>query len=454
MKQHAILAVLALWAPAACWAADRPQLPKPLSVQVAALDKTILVGEMVGFDADGFDFRNREGQTTQIAWSQLAAKDVFLLHVRLLDREGDAERWLGLGRMLREMEGGVEYSERALTQAVRVAPALAEQAEAIRAADAPQPAADAAATDRSDAPQNAEVAAVTPARPGSAPPAAAPTDPLAGKVWGHLSPQEREVAIARLKAKAADAQEIAPNLRLYETEYFLFYTDLGAAEARKWVSLLDRMYNRLLTMFDIPKGTNIWHGKALVFVFAREEDFRAMEAQKYGTDLPWAVGVCHSLGNGEVHITFFRPADEVRFANVLVHESVHGFLHRYRSPRHVVSWVNEGLAEWIAFELVDSVIGNGNRRTVQQEAASDLRQRGTLGGMFDAGHISPDQYRQTFAMTDILIAEGRSRYVNFINAIKDGQEWEEAFEKHFEMKVAEFLVRYSQYLNLPNTITR
>lgn len=490
LRQAPILLVLALAGASAAAAADadapapaesspRVQLDKPLSIQVARLDKTLLIGELLGFDTAGFDYRGRDGDGAAVAWSELAPRDVFLLHVRLLDREGDPRKWLELGRMLSVREGGAEYADRALTHAARVDSQLQEEVDAIRtpqvvappranAADAdprisdvtaPGPGVPAAGTTATYRPGAATPLSRRPPRTASpatptTTPTPEPSDPLAGKVWGHLEQMEHEIAVARLKAKGADAQTIAPSLRLYETDYFLFYTDLGPAEARKWVSLLDRMYNRLLVMFDIPKGTNIWHGKALVFVFAKDEDFRAFEAEKYEMVVPWAIGLCHSFGNGEVHITFYRQADEVQFANLLVHESVHGFLHRYRSPRHVVSWVNEGLAEWIAFELVDSVIGKGNRMSVQQEAASELRQNPTLGGMFDAGHITPEQYLQTLAMTDVLIAEGRTRYVNFINAIKDGEAWEPAFEKHFGMTVETFLMRYSEYLNLPTVVAR
>src|SRR5690606_17365852 len=136
------------------------------------------------------------------------------------------------------------------------------------------------------------------------------------------------------------------------TDYFLFYTDLDRREAERWGALLDRMYDRLCDLFGVARGTNIWRGKCLIFVFRDPQDYYRFEAQVHGQPGDDTAGRCWQFGDGRVHITFYRQPHESRFAHVLVHEAVHGFLHRYRSPARIPSVWNEGLAEVIAGELV------------------------------------------------------------------------------------------------------
>jgi hypothetical protein len=354
-----------------------------------------------------------------------------MLHVRLLKRDGDAPRWIELGRMLRGMEAGVTYSDRALDQAVRVDQSLKEIADAIRAGGAAP-----AGTPTPDASPVASVAGDIP-----------------GKTWGTLTPERHKQAIEKLKAHAEEARtKYAPNLKLLETDYFLFYSDLDARESRNWASLLDKMYARLCEMFAIPKGTNIWHGKALVFVFKEADDFRRFEAEVYDVRNQWAAGLCHQFGSGEVHICFYRQADEHGFARILVHESVHGFIHRYRSPGRIANWVNEGLAEWIAYELVPQA---GSKSVIRQSAASQLRTRPSLGGMLELDHIEPAHYVQTTAITDVLINDvSRKGYVSFVNAQKDGQTWAEAFDACFGVSIDKFLLVYAKSIGLTTPIQK
>src|SRR5215471_499623 len=151
--------------------------------------------------------------------------------------------------------------------------------------------------------------------------------------WPDLSDKDQEQAISQLKSFAQDARDkLGINLSAFETKYFIFCSDLSPNEARQWSSLLDRMYDRLSEMFAVPSGKNIWRGKALIFVFSKNADYQRYERQIMHTDPAGTAGMCHSGSNGNVRIAFHRQEDQLEFAHVLVHESVHGFIHRYRTP--------------------------------------------------------------------------------------------------------------------------
>ncbi len=233
---------------------------------------------------------------------------------------------------------------------------------------------------------------------------------------------------------------------LNETKYFLFYSDLKPAEAAKWAGMLDRMYVKLANLFGIKGGENIFRGKAAVFVFAKEEDYQSFQKTMHQTDAAGTAGLCHAFGNGNVHIGFFRQPNEMDFAAVLVHESVHGFLHRYKKPPTVPTWVNEGLAETIASELVPQ---RGKRQEYRQYAITQLRERGTLGEDFFTGNrLEGWQYPVAQLLTEFMIRQSRKNYVAFIDGIKDGMKWEESLTQKYGVPRDRLVTAFADSLNV------
>ena len=262
-------------------------------------------------------------------------------------------------------------------------------------------------------------------------------------VWGRLTAEQAAEAVEQLKEFAREAQEKIGHrgLQSFETDYFLFVTDLEPREARLWNGVLDRMHNDLLNMFALPRGTNVWHGKALVFVFRSKQDFARYEAEveKNPMDLSHVGGLCHQHGP-VVRISFYRQGDDARFAHVLVHEASHGFIHRYRSEHRLPSWVNEGLAEWIAYRIPRP------RRPDSREIdalKTRLRELGHTEGLFDKSSIDLGwHYELAYTLTDFMISQNRRGYVAFINAMKTGKPWRSALEEDYGAPLERLVTAY------------
>ena len=397
---------------------QRMALDEPLKVITHTVKGERVAGEMTAYDKDGFELRKANGEVTRVEWDRLDSRNIYLLHMRAFKDGAKARQWMELGRRRLAIEDGRIWAKRAMLRARRLDPSLHEAIEEAIEAGAPSPrTADGSPGSESQEDEKDAAGSVG---------ASAPSSPAA---WPTLSQERQDEAVAGLKAFAESAREkVNENLRLYETEYFLFSTDLPPGEARKWQRLLDKMYARLLETFALPEDRNIWRGKALVFVFQEPEDYRKYERVMEQTDPSWSAGMCHGKANGEVHIAFYRQKGELRFAQTLVHESVHGFVHRYRSRRPLPSWVNEGLAEWISFELAPQPArARGHRSALRGK----LREHGGLGGMFDARRIEPWQYSIAYMLTDFMISRSRTGYVAFINGIKDGLNWRESLKEQY-----------------------
>jgi hypothetical protein len=412
---------------------QRVSLGRPLAIRVKRPDADALTGHLTAYDRLLFVLRDREGVEHDVPWSDLTPARVLIIHETLL-RDASAMRWLELGEQLRAIEPEDDHtaSERAIARALALDGELAPAADRLRQGepiDPPAPAL-APAPGNTPAPGNAptpdNIATHAPLPADHGPRVTGEVDPAA---WGPLTDAQRTAAIAQLQAFAEKARDqIAPRLRLFETDFFLFHTDLDESEARYWGSLLDKMYRRLAELFAVEKGRNIWKGKALIFVFRNEADYHRFQGQLHQTQSQGTAGMCHGFGDGHVHVAFFRQSDRLLFAHILVHESVHGFLHRYRSPEPIPSWINEGLAEVIAAELIpDADVVPRSQRL----ALIFLRNTRTLGGLFDAPHIDGWQYGLASSLTALMIRENKTGYVGFINAIKDGTPWRDALEKHY-----------------------
>jgi hypothetical protein len=442
-----VAAVLSAVAPLAHAATVDP----PQRVKVVKLDKSAVEGLITSFSENDFELMDAKKQTATVKWEELPPDAIMNLHERLV-RKGSGEEWMKLGQKLLTMPGGRAPAERAFQKALRADPTLKEKiAEAKKnAPNIPAPPPD----------PNAPKLTPTEVRGGTTEPSMLdPTDPSKPVVgpkqvgtvdpskWGKQTPEEMASAIEELKKFAEETkQRINPKLVLYETQYFLFYSDLAPNDARTWAGLLDRMYARLALLFAVPKGENIWRGKALIFVFASDQDYFNFEMKMHDkTVATGTAGLCHQYGNGDVHIAFYRQPNEMDFAHVLVHESVHGFLHRYRSPVSIPSWINEGLAEVVASELVPQP-GMTQSRTAQ--ARQDLQTRHDLDKMFDAEHIVAWQYPVARTLSEFMIQQNRKGYVDFINGIKDGSSWEDSMTQKYGVSLEQLVRAYGNSMGV------
>lgn len=390
--------------------------------------------EILAFGESGLIVSHGEDRR-EFDWSDFEPREIDRIYRKLLRyTDKPAATLVELAVVLRDVEGEESRLARsALKQAVRVDDEIRDEALAVLRGERTRwrpPEADAADSDNAQAtPEHGQ---------DHGPRIAAHGNP---KFWGNLSEDVVARSIESRKQFAELTQEkLSHRLALHETRYFLFYSDLPHREARQWAGLLDKMYERLAELFALPEGHNLFRGKAVIFVFQREADYHRFQQQMHGTASKGSLGMCHGFGNGHVHIAFYRPDDNWKFAHVLVHESVHGFLHRYQSPVHIPSWVNEGLAEYIACQLVPQA---GVREPRLNHARASLLQKKSFAGMFDAPSIEAWQYGVALDLTEFMIANSKKRYADFVEGIKEGLTWRESLEQRYGVPLERLVAAYA-----------
>ncbi|MGI8981446.1 MAG: hypothetical protein ACR2FY_19645 [Pirellulaceae bacterium] len=270
------------------------------------------------------------------------------------------------------------------------------------------------------------------------------------RLWPELSQKEHEDWVVKHKEYLKEVSTKMPGVRmqLVETKYYLFYTDMPAETVGIYIAYLDLMYEELCRAFGIPAGKNIWCGKCVVIAFQEQTDFQAFEEIMFQKAGATAQGYCHGAYDGKVIISCFKGEADTFFANMLVHETSHGFIHRWMSSVHVPSWVNEGVADWVAA----TVVKDKEVQRRQKTAIDRIQQAGSLGGnFFEESHtIEPWQYGVASSLVELMLRIDPTKYRQFLTHIKEGLSSQEALQKAYGMTREELVKRYGSLAGVPN----
>ena len=264
-------------------------------------------------------------------------------------------------------------------------------------------------------------------------------NPEGQRLWKHLTVAEQEVFLKDQAKFVEDAKKTLNNipLRQVETEFFTFVTDLNRAEVGGYIAYLDAMYAELCKAFGLPPEKNIWAGKCIVFAFRTKETYLAFEAavMEIGpAEISGTQGLCHQFPNGKVVFAGYKGTNNF-FGHVLVHETSHGFVHRYLSSARAPSWLNEGMADWLA----DKVVKGRKIKDRQRLAATRVKIKNDWNDVLNIPRITGEQYGICSVLVEILVAKdnGKGKFKKFIDGIKEGHSPKECLKDHFNMTYAE-----------------
>ena len=263
------------------------------------------------------------------------------------------------------------------------------------------------------------------------------------RFWKKLTPEDHERFMTEHKEFLKKSQEVMSHIsfRLVETEYFLFLTDLPPAEVDGYIVYLDAMYKQLCGAFGLSPTQNHWCGKCVVVAFGRKLDFLNFEATVMkNPNAEGAQGLCHQYGDGRVIFTGYK-GDNGFFAHVLVHETAHGFVHRYMTSAKAPSWLNEGMSDWLA-----NVIVKGDQIPRRQKgSARTIFRQGGWGDFLTTPRIGSDYYGSASTMIEILLAQDKGgQFKNFFDGIKEGKDGEEALKDAFGLSYQNLQILYTE----------
>lgn len=264
--------------------------------------------------------------------------------------------------------------------------------------------------------------------------------------WPTLTAEEHATEVESLETFVAEVKEAFPALQVTATHEFIVATDIPAGQMAPYVASLDAMHDFLCDLYGIPRGEPVWKGKCLVVAFLREQDFQAFEARFMKTRMEGAHGLCHQSSDGRVIMACHRGDDAPAFAHMLVHETSHGFNHRWMSPERLPNWLNEGIAEWVGTKVVPG----SNQVPLKEAHALDFMQRtGTLGDDFlGKQNIDAVQYGMASSLVKFL-ARDLKKFAAFVQGIKEGVPVEESLQASYKASLADLIKAYGTAVGVP-----
>jgi hypothetical protein len=269
-----------------------------------------------------------------------------------------------------------------------------------------------------------------------------------------VTDDEHAAALAASREMVEEVLSLYPGTQLYETENFLFTSNMPPQHVGPYIASLDQMHRYMCQLYGVKRGQKVWlGGKAPIFAFVEKHEFDAFEdrffpeaRQSLGA-LANIYGLCHLSSNGEVVISCYRGNDPNDFGQMLVHETSHGFIHRYKTKAQLPNWVDEGMADLIGAEMVPDSTAVRNR---ELHARQRLAAQPSLGGMLSAQRIEGWQYGLASSLNRFLLEAGRARYVHFIEALKEGMKWEEALREAYGSTPEQMLAHYGNWIGVAN----
>jgi len=232
----------------------------------------------------------------------------------------------------------------------------------------------------------------------------------------------------RSDAMAAKARPYSGDLRAVETKCFVLYTAHPKGADTGFATLCEKAYAALAEQFGVPASRNIWAGRLAVFLFAESEQYTRFARENGQRAMETAGAYYHHDGEGFVYIAMNRSWFGKTFEELLVHEMTHAFACRYLTNRSLPKWVDEGLAEYMAAELVPGWLAS--RR--DEAAAKQVAEHGA-----DASHVFTDLKMDAFdygvaqGLVRWLIAKDRKAFVRFVGKLKEGKPSEKALRETF-----------------------
>ena len=250
--------------------------------------------------------------------------------------------------------------------------------------------------------------------------------------------EQADAAIGAAKKRATEI-ETAMDVKFgtIETPHFLIFTDWDKREYDFLKTNVEAAYEAVSRQFEIPVKDNVFIGKLPIYMFAKHDIFRKFAKELDNFNAPDGVAGYYqgnSLGVG--HMAMWKPdiaaangnirAAERQWAYVLTHEFTHAFVARYRTNAFIPRWLNEGVAEVVAYQKFP-------RPYIYNLVRERAKQKNSIQDFFvDKGSLLAADYHVAQTVVETMIVENPRTFLSYFNDIKDGMKPEDALKKNYK----------------------
>lgn len=264
--------------------------------------------------------------------------------------------------------------------------------------------------------------------------------------------EQADSAIAAAKKRATDVEKAMDvKFGTIETPHFLIFTDWNKGEYDFLKTNVEAAYEAVSRQFEIPVKENVFIGKLPIYMFTKHEVFKKFARDLDSFDAPDGVAGYYqgsSLGFG--HMVMWKPdiaasngnirAAEKQWAYVLTHEFTHAFVARYRTNVFIPRWLNEGVAEVVAYQKFP-------RPYIYPLVRERAKQKPSIQDFFiDKGSLLAADYHVAQTVVETMIVGNPKTFLSYFNDIKDGMKPEEALQKNYKTDLPGLETAWRKYI--------
>lgn len=231
---------------------------------------------------------------------------------------------------------------------------------------------------------------------------------------------------------------VVASMHFIETDHFLIFSAWSRGNDKALRDICEKMYRAMCKQFDIPPAENIWAGKCPIYIFWETRHYEQFTTKVDERRMSAAAGYTAQRG-AFAYIVMNRCETRTRFYEVLVHEATHAFLARYRTNRTVPRWLNEGLAEYMAAELVPGCSAEEKYLSATRTA---VRENRNVSSVFKTVEMNNFDYGIVQSIVRFLIARDRKAFIKLIRLIKDGKPEAAALHEAYKLTHAAMLTEW------------
>ncbi len=247
----------------------------------------------------------------------------------------------------------------------------------------------------------------------------------------YKKPTAAQIDAARKKAAefAKAARELLKvEFQVIETDHFVIFSTWPEEKNRPLKRVAEDVYKALCKQFAVPEDTNIWVGKCPVYIFAGKEDYIGFTTQVDKLNNLAAAGYCFYDFSGFCYIVMGPCSSDEQFHEIFTHETTHGFVNRYLSPRPIPGWVSEGVADFMASTLAP----NSMAAIKCEKAEKEVVDNGADGSkVFKGVELNSFDYGVSQSIVRFMVAKSSKKFTRFITLMKKGKTEDEALKEAY-----------------------
>jgi len=221
----------------------------------------------------------------------------------------------------------------------------------------------------------------------------------------------------------------APLRHVPVSPWFAVVTQLPERRDDELVSRFDQAYAQVAGLFrhrDEPP----WPGRCEVYCLRSRQRFEDLVI-RFGQIQPHAQSHAYQIATGSKVTILLDSSGWLGQGQIyprFAHEVTHAFLTHYRGVAPLPLWVHEGLAQHFEFQQPEARADAKRHLRLTTEESARERVRALRAALSAKVIDETDElaYAMTWRLVRELLAEGPSRFVQFVRRLKEGEAVDEA----------------------------